>query len=845
MTGSKVLPPSSNGTQEHAASTIVSGAHMPRKLLPPLGAAPAASSCNVPQPSPAPAPAPTATLKPRRSTKRLSVDTTRHNKFAGALELSARGFLPQSVDYSFNVDGPHLLTWSSSIRSRAQAALAAMHGDVHEEVLEDETFTLPRGSCCLYTFPTVTTADDPHPFLPSGDGIELLCAMLLQLLEDSDESCCFDITDQVGAFPIHALMVCNTDASLALCSRLYAARPRLLTQVHALSGPYHGESSLHICCVNKRQQMLLDLLHLAQRDLTARELEKLLKSQTSGSFFSNLPMRFYGSTALSYACCFDMRAAVIEMLGTGLVSLNDREDGCRLSGFLPLHATVASSQEEMFDWLTSNLPREWRASTDQVSKVGHLRETHELASLTPLQLSASFGDRSMVRHLLRRQCEVMWVWGPVTQYALSLEGVDSAGRGSGDVMELIVRIGARRRTTEMLLDSFMNGFIYTLYQQKWRRFGRRIHYARRAADFVLVVSLAVQTLYIKAHPEDLASVQPLSYLHFALIALAVEEEARTTRAFMREESSAEGDARIPLAARLRKAAAFLSQHRIHLQLLAFIFVLAGAMLVLGVVPLPPRDTLEVTNDWLPQRSASAGSSSSSASSPPSLRSLKSVGALGGAHELSTWASWEITNEGAWALLWLMHAAALLLLVVHLATLAFLPFESLNVLVNTLIEMLRKDVSTYLTVFLWLFAGFYLALYILYPRSGAATLPQVQSFNTVLSSVLDLLRLSVLGEGVDFDFLTDSFGAMSMAQLVCLCLWLLLYYMWLILSVILMLNLLIAMLTNTFDDAYDEATLKSRHSTACVNRILTRAPLRCSSLNSCVHRRYSLLNGPHV
>jgi hypothetical protein len=37
----------------------------------------------------------------------------------------------------------------------------------------------------------------------------------------------------------------------------------------------------------------------------------------------------------------------------------------------------------------------------------------------------------------------------------------------------------------------------------------------------------------------------------------------------------------------------------------------------------------------------------------------------------------------------------------------------------------------------------------------------------------------------------------------------------------------------------------RRCLSCVNRILTRAPLRCSSLNSCVHRRYSLLRGARL
>ena len=53
----------------------------------------------------------------------------------------------------------------------------------------------------------------------------------------------------------------------------------------------------------------------------------------------------------------------------------------------------------------------------------------------------------MLRHMLKKQCRVMWVWGPVTQFSLNLEGIDSARVGGGDIMELIARIGANPTTT--------------------------------------------------------------------------------------------------------------------------------------------------------------------------------------------------------------------------------------------------------------------------------------------------------------------------------------------------------------------------------------------------------------
>ena len=65
-----------------------------------------------------------------------------------------------------------------------------------------------------------------------------------------------------------------------------------------------------------------------------------------------MPMRMYGGTALSYACCFDLRMAVEALLETRLITLNDRSDACAVSGFLPIHAVTASSLEATYEWMT-------------------------------------------------------------------------------------------------------------------------------------------------------------------------------------------------------------------------------------------------------------------------------------------------------------------------------------------------------------------------------------------------------------------------------------------------------------------------------------------------------------
>ena len=83
------------------------------------------------------------------------------------------------------------------------------------------------------------------------------------------------------------------------------------------------------------------------------------------------------------------------------------------------------------------------------------------------------------------QARIMWKWGPVTQYSIDLAALDSAGEGCGNVMELIANRNACRPTQEMLLDSFMTGFINKLYLLKWHLFGWKV---RSRQDDLLAIS---------------------------------------------------------------------------------------------------------------------------------------------------------------------------------------------------------------------------------------------------------------------------------------------------------------------------------------------------------------------
>ena len=153
------------------------------------------------------------------------------------------------------------------------------------------------------------------------------------------------------------------------------------------------------------------------------------------------------------------------MLRTGFVSFNDRSDACCITGFLPMHAVCANGLMETYDWMTTELPTEFRANVTERSTVGR-QVSLNVHGLWPVQLAAKLGNHAAVKHILRKQCTILWIWGPVTQHSMNLRGIDSAGDGGGDIMELVARNDATSETCSLLLDSFMCGFINKLFQDK-------------------------------------------------------------------------------------------------------------------------------------------------------------------------------------------------------------------------------------------------------------------------------------------------------------------------------------------------------------------------------------------
>ena len=218
-------------------------------------------------------------------------------------------------------------------------------------------------------------------------------------------------------------------------------------------------------------------------------------------------MQLYGSTPIGYMVAFSMPRPIALLAFHckscskmhGLLQLDNPRHACRITGFLPLHIAVVNGLTGMYDFILNfaNIREleEFRSRPNLIStRVGQFRE---YAGLTPLQLAAKVGDHRLFQYIMRRTAKVLWVWGPVTQYELSLDQIDSTGETGNDVMELIGMGDAQKKTQEMLLDNFMQGFLHKLFEMKWRRYGRHLYTCYRFFDLIHMGCLSSLILTLK------------------------------------------------------------------------------------------------------------------------------------------------------------------------------------------------------------------------------------------------------------------------------------------------------------------------------------------------------------
>ena len=172
----------------------------------------------------------------------------------------------------------HTVVWKETIRVEVDGV---------------ETVLLP-GACTLYEYPLVRALPDyeyppdfPAVRRPTERKLKLLHKVLVKALTErtikqadapDDDVPMAWYRDDVGAMPLHALLVANNDASIALALDLARASPPLLAELHE-GQPFAGESALHVLAVNDHERELCEAIDIADQSLEPDARRTLFAAQ--------------------------------------------------------------------------------------------------------------------------------------------------------------------------------------------------------------------------------------------------------------------------------------------------------------------------------------------------------------------------------------------------------------------------------------------------------------------------------------------------------------------------------------------------------------------------------------
>ena len=300
-------------------------------------------------------------------------------------------------------------------------------------------------------------------------------------------------------------------------------------------------------------------------------------------------------------------------------------------------------------------------------------------------------------------------------------------------------------------------------------------------------------------------------------ALLTEEELRIAYLFW-QNNKGSGDSRVPAWQLRRDTLAFVQNAYIGVLMAAYAFTSASCILLLaGPIEVHTvinnstedgrrlgMDALFVEGGGRILRAAAAGT-----------KADKSIIENTAGYFEKEYIGDEFEYTG---LVWFMLGMSNILMLPYVASMLFTPFETLNVFMLSVVRMLKRDLMVFMVLFGLFMMTFYITLYTMYPRAGDVYIPHVMKFNAWYTAIQSLLELAFTGSPANVNLDVD-YDDLSYSQTAGLVVFFAIYVFYGVLSVILLINLLIAMLSFTFETVLKDSTLSSRTAFAqCIMRL---------------------------
>jgi len=279
-------------------------------------------------------------------------------------------------------------------------------------------------------------------------------------------------------------------------------------------GGFYGETALHMV-IAKWGQELTRLQEVDSATQQAQILQKvqewrdvmtqmintvpgLLQARAIGHFFQQGGDCYYGELPLLWATSFG-HPEIVEMLLSGeeLVAHADLVNDHDQHGNTALHMTVVHSLPGMYSLLLDKLRRYGQ-------KEGCIRAElclrailapQNVDGLSPLTLAVSHNDSTMFQHICSHERVELWTFGPVTCCMIPLDEIDlycslsyqTEHQRSDPLVCSALAVASQQGHAEILEHAFINKML----QEKWKKSAVIHFYVTAAAYFALMLTLSV------------------------------------------------------------------------------------------------------------------------------------------------------------------------------------------------------------------------------------------------------------------------------------------------------------------------------------------------------------------
>nr|XP_011445419.2 transient receptor potential cation channel subfamily V member 5 isoform X11 [Crassostrea gigas] len=316
--------------------------------------------------------------------------------------------------------------------------------------------------------------------------------------------CCWDIhqTGSVGETILHLCLLNATAIHADLAKRLIQAYPKMINDIY-LADEYFGESILHIAIVNEDPAMVKFLLdngadvhERACGNFFCPDDQKSSRMDTYDHEWVDVTEKtnyeghvYFGEYPLSFAACLGQEECVRLLVAKGANPNYQDSNGNTVMHMLVIHDRKESEYEGQYASKQLELERPPQEMFNLLVELGARLDIKNRQGLTPLTLAAKLTRKEMYEYILEKIRQVVWIFGNVTCAGYPLKDIDTiseTGEINRNSVLNLVVYGAEDGHLDM-----MDGLIVELLKDKWKTFVGHRFYKKFAIFFAYFIIFMV------------------------------------------------------------------------------------------------------------------------------------------------------------------------------------------------------------------------------------------------------------------------------------------------------------------------------------------------------------------